>query len=399
MSGPSPARSNLEIAAAPIVAFSSNDWSDIPSSTSQLMTQLARSRTVLYIDTIGIRTPRLTTRDVRRAIGKLRRGFKGARRVEQNLYVWSPLVIPFHGSKMARRLNARLLSAFTRWVMRRLRIRNAIVYAALPSALDVVKQLPRATLVYHCIDDYREFTDAPREAYELMEDRLSQLADLTVVSSSRLLELRRDASRKAVYLPHGVDLDWFERCLEDEVPLDDIDSLPRPIAGFVGRIGDWIDVDLIFRCAQEMPDWSFVVVGPTNVDLSAYSGLPNLFFLGLKPFEQIPHYAKRFAVGLLPFVENEVSASVNPLKLYEYLAVGVPVVSTPALDMSEFAEVVEVAGTETFPSAIRAAACADSEDRRDARRAFVRRYSWESIAARLLSEIEDALGADQSRST
>lgn len=399
MSGASPAPSRLDIAGAPVVAFSSNDWSDIPSSTSQLMTQLARSRTVLYIDTIGIRTPRLTTRDAQRALGKLRRAFNGARPVGRNLYVWSPLVIPFHGSGMARRLNARLLSISTRWVMRRLRMRNSIVYAALPSALDIVKQLPRTTLVYHCIDDYREFTDAPREAYELMEDRLSQLADLTVVSSSRLLELRRKASRRAVYLPHGVDLDWFEHSLEEEVALDDIDAIPGPIAGFVGRIGDWIDVDLIFRCAQKMPDWSFVVVGPTNIDLSPYSGLPNLFFLGLKPFEQIPHYVKRFKVALLPFVDNEVSASVNPLKLYEYLAVGVPVVSTPALDMTEFAEVVEVASLETLPAAIRAAADADSQERRDARRTFVRRYSWESIAGRLLAEIEETVAAERPRST
>ena len=174
-----------------------------------------------------------------------------------------------------------------------------------------------------------------------------------------------------------------------------MDALSEPIAGFVGRIGDWIDLDLIFRCAQQMPDWSFVIVGPTNVDLEPYSGLRNLVFLGLKPFEVIPHYINRFSVGLLPFVENAVSASVNPLKLYEYLAVGAPVVSTPSLDMTEFAEVVDVAKPEEFAAAIRAAHDADSEERRQARRTFVRRYSWESIAEQLIQAVEAASAADQ----
>jgi len=383
-------RKASEHAAAPVVAFSSNDWSDIPSSTSQLMRQLAQSRTVLYVDTLGIRSPRLTARDARRAFGKLRRALSGARRIGENLYVWSPLVIPFHGSRLARRLNAWLLGVLTRRMMRTLRMSEPIVYAALPSALEVVKRLPRSALVYHCIDDYREFTDAPREAYEVMEDSLSRLADLTVVSSSRLLGLRRAAARNITYLPHGVDLTWFERALEEDLVLEDVDELPRPLAGFVGRIGDWIDVELVFRSAEAMPDWSFVVVGPTNIDLTPYSRLPNLVFVGLKSFPEIPHYIKRFSVALLPFVDNAVSASVNPLKLYEYLAVGVPVVSTPALDMAEFAGVVEVASRDQFPAAIRAAAEEDTEAARELRRTFVRRYSWRSIADELVQAIDAA---------
>lgn len=388
-------RPSHDFSGVPVVAFSSNDWSDIPSSTSHLMRQLARSRTVLYIDTIGIRTPRLTGRDARRALDKLRRALSGARRVDRNLYVWSPIVIPLHGSGTARRLNAGLLGFLTRRVMQRLGMRSPIVYVALPSALDAVTQLPRTALVYHCVDDYREFTGAPRAAYRSMEDRLVRLADLTVVSSPRLLELRKEGARSIVYIPHGVDLEWFEGFLESDVVLPDLDGLANPIAGFVGRIGDWIDLDLVCRCAQEMPGWSFVIVGPTNVDLERYAGFSNLVFLGPKPHEDIPHYIKRFSVGLLPFVDNDVSASVNPLKLYEYLAVGKPVVSTTSLDMSEFADVVEVARPDDFPAAIRAAHEADTPERGEARRRFVSNYSWESIADRLVGALEGAVAAQQ----
>jgi glycosyltransferase involved in cell wall biosynthesis len=380
---------------APIVAFSSNDWSDIPSSTSQLMRQLARTRNVLYVDTLGIRTPRISRRDARRAVGKLRRSIGGVRLVERNLYVWSPVAVPLHGSRVARWLNAQILAMLTRRVMRRLGIRDPIVYAALPSALALVTRLPRSALVYHCVDDYREFTDAPREAYEVMEEGLLQLADLTVVSAPRLFELRQSHARNIVYLPHGVDIDSFERSLERDVALPDIDEIAKPVAGFVGRVGDWIDLDLILRCAREMPDWSFVVIGPTNVDLEPYAGLSNLVFLGPKPHGEIPHYIKRFSVGLLPFVDNDVSASVNPLKLYEYLAVGTPVVSTSSLNMSEFADVVDVASPMEFAVAIRRARESDAPERREARRMFVAGYSWDSIADRLIRALENTSAVGQ----
>jgi glycosyltransferase involved in cell wall biosynthesis len=380
-----------DVARAPVVAFSSNDWSDIPSSTSQLMTQLARTRTVLYIDTLGIRTPRLSRRDARRAVGKLRRSLGGIRRVQPNLHVWSPVAVPLHGSKLAQRLNAWLLARLTRRAMRRLDVHEPVVYAALPGALPVVTRLERSALVYHCVDDYREFTDAPREAYAVMEDELLRRADLTVVSARRLFELRRDAARNITYLPHGVDLEWFEHCLERETDLPDVDELTGPIAGFVGRIGDWIDLDLAARAAREMPDWSFVFVGPTNVALERYADLSNLVFLGPKRHREVPHYLSRFSVALLPFVDNEVSASVNPLKLYEYLAVGTPVVATPALDLSEFADVVDVAVPDEFGRAIRVAHESDTTERREARRLFARRYSWGAIADRLLLELQDVI--------
>ncbi len=183
--------------------------------------------------------------------------------------------------------------------MRRLRIRTPILYAALPSALDVVKRLPRATLVYHCIDDYREFTDAPREAYELMEDRLSQLADLTVVSSSRLLELRREDRPKGCVSARmesnsaGSNISWRRRSRSTTLTL--------------------------FR-GQSPDSWAGSAIGSTSTSSSGVPskcrigrscssarrtsisnrtpGCRNLVFLGLKPFEQIPHYIKRFKVGL-----------------------------------------------------------------------------------------------------
>jgi glycosyltransferase involved in cell wall biosynthesis len=374
-----------------IVAFSSNDWSDIPSSTSQLMTYLGRRNRILCIDTLGIRTPTVSRRDFQRALGKVRRAAAGVKQVDRNIFVWSPLVVPFHGSAVARKVNGAYLAGAVRRRMKALGMRDPIVYTALPSAVDAVVALRASGVVYHCVDDYREFTGAPREAYEVIERRLLEHADLTVVSAKRLYELRAPSARRIEYLPHGVDLAAFEQELEREVALPDVEDVRTPIAGFVGRIGDWIDVDLVASCARQMPDWTFVMIGPTNVPLSRFEGIPNLRFLGAKDHSQIPHYLRRFDVCLLPFVENDVTTSVNPLKLYEYLAVGKPVVSVPMPEVESFRDVVEIVPPDGFPAAIRHAAADDDSGAARRRKERVAQFSWGAIAEQMIALLDAEL--------
>lgn len=368
-----------------IIAFSSNDWSDIPSSTSQIMMALARRNTILCIDTLGIRSPKLSARDGRRAWGKLKRAFGGLRHIKEGLYLWSPVVIPFHSNRRVRWMNGWLLELMIKRHMRHLKMHDPIVYAALPSAVDVVERIGASKTIYHCVDDYGEFTDAPREAYEEMEKRLLRLADLTVVSAKPLMARREQYARKISYVPHGVNLGFFAEQLAKSVHLADLDDLEGPVAGFVGRIGDWIDVPLIARCAREMPDWNFVVIGPTNIDVSPFANVPNLRFLGMKAHEEIPHYIQRFDVCLLPFVDNKVTVSVNPLKVYEYLAVGKPVVSVPMPEIEGMSHVVRVAKRPEFPAAIRDAHKKDTPEQRARRIEAVATQSWGVIAERIMT--------------
>jgi glycosyltransferase involved in cell wall biosynthesis len=373
---------------APIVCFSSNDWTDIPSSKFHIMRHLGRTHAVLWIDTIGLRSPKVSSRDARRAWGKLKRIFRGTRHVETNVYVWSPPALPFHGVAAARRFNAWLIPLMIRRVMRRLGMSDAVIWTYMPNAIDVVERLPKRAVIYHCIDDYGEFTDVPKAAFEAMEQRMLRRADLTVVSARKLEELRAPYARRTAYVPHGVNLEEFQRALEHDAALPDIDGLPRPIAGFVGRIADWIDLDLVARCARAMPDWSFVFVGPSIVDLSPYEQVPNMHFLGQKDHAQVPNYIRRFDVALMPFAANEVAASVNPLKMYEYLAVGVPVVTVPMQEVEDYRQWITIAEAGAWETAIQAAHDEDSDERRAERVASVSQRSWGAIAETILRELE-----------
>ena len=368
-----------------VVCFSANDWSDIPSSKAHIMRSLGKTHKVLYIDTLGIRTPRFSNHDFKRAIHKIKSSLRGLRHVENELYVWSPPAIPFHGSPVSRRINATVLSIAINRLMARLEMEDTIVWSYLPNAVGIIKKLRASKIVYHCIDDYGQFTDCPRTSFQQMEREMLQTADLTVVSSKRLLELRRPDAKRIAYIPHGVDVDFFRAAANANVVLPDIAQIRRPIAGFVGRIADWVDLELIARCARVRPDWSFVFVGPSNVDLRKYENLANLHFLGRKDHKDIPHYIKMFDVCLIPFVENDLVASVNPLKMYEYLALGKPTVSTPMSEVRALADVVAIAGGDDFPEAIQRAYSNDSDTARRARIETISARSWTTVTEEIMT--------------
>lgn len=179
--------------------------------------------------------------------------------------------------------------------------------------------------------------------------------------------------------------------MRNKIELPDIDSVKGPIAGFVGRIADWIDLELVYRCASELRSWSFVFVGPSNIDLSPYRSIPNMIFLGQKDHRLVPQYIERFNVCLMPFVQNKLVASVNPLKMYEYLAVGKPVVSVPMPEIEEFSGVIAIAEPIDFCRAIREAYETDLPVKHELRTAAVSGRSWEAVADEIMRALDRSL--------
>jgi glycosyltransferase involved in cell wall biosynthesis len=368
----------------PIVCFSVNDWDDIPSSKFHIMQHLGKTHTVLYVETLGLRRPQLSSRDARRALNKLTKSLSGLRNVENHVYVWSPLAIPYHGTVLAKWFNSYFIASMVKRYIHILHMINPLIWAYAPNAIDVIDKLPPSATVYHCIDDYAEFTDVPRAAFERMERRMLQKADMTVVSAKKLYETKRPYAKHITYIPHGVNLTEFRACLSATANLTDMDHIKHPIAGFVGRIANWIDLPLIARTARALPGWNFVIVGPSNVDLTVYLTIPNVYFLGKKDFSDVPHYIQRFDVCLMPFVTNTLVASVNPLKLYEYLALGKPVVTVPMPEVADFAHVLTIAEPGEFSKAIETALDTDTEVKQTRRIESVSGRSWDDIADRIL---------------
>ena len=302
------------IAGRDIICFA-NDWDSDPLSKKHIMTRLARHNRVLWVDSIGVRNPTISAHDARRVLGKLRRWLRGCRHVQDNIWVLAPVVIPFHGSAVARAINRRLLASAVRRACRRLGFTELVTWSFVPSSSDVVGRLGERLIVYQCVDEYSEFSGTDKEAILHMERDLIQKSDLVIVSSERLLETKRRDNPATYLVTHGVEVSHFRSaCEPGTVVPEPLRRLPAPVIGFFGLIADWVDLDLIRKMATERPSWSFVLIGKADTDVAMLRSVPNVRLLGPQPYAMLPAYCKGFDVALVPFVVNELTVAANPLK-------------------------------------------------------------------------------------
>jgi glycosyltransferase involved in cell wall biosynthesis len=149
------------------------------------------------------------------------------------------------------------------------------------------------------------------------------------VSSDRLLSTKRQFNTNTFLVTHGVDVAHFRKACDPKTEIsDEMKALKKPIIGFFGLIADWVDLELIRFIAESRKDWSVVLIGKSVTDTRIFSGIANIHLLGPRPYAQLPNYARAFDAAILPFAVNELTLAANPLKLREYLAAGLPVVSS-----------------------------------------------------------------------
>lgn len=334
-----------------IVCFA-NDWHSDPTSKHQIMRVLARGNTILWINSIGLRRPTLERGDVSRMAAKLRSFFRGAERVGERFYVFTPIVVPFHHSRLARALNATILTLSIRWYRARLGMRDVVCWSYMPNVDYIIRRMKPAFVLYHCVDEWSKFSFIDEAILE-KEEALCRMADLVLASARELYDRKLPWNPHTHYLPHGVDYEYFHAVPKDGAPPADLAAVPKPIAGFFGLIHEWIDLDLLEHAMRRLPNVSFVFIGKSSVDVTRLSRLPNAHFLGQKRYGELTAYARRFDVGLIPFKINELTVNVNPIKLKEYLALGIPVVSVDLPEVRPYGAVVNVTGNyEEFTEAI-----------------------------------------------
>jgi glycosyltransferase involved in cell wall biosynthesis len=359
-----------------ILCFS-HDWSGDPLSKTHLMRILARDNRVLWVNSIGYRTPTASKADVTRALKKLKAATDSLSEPEPNIFVLSPFAIPVYGRPRIRDLNRRLLRFQVKRAMRKLGFRRPINFIFNPAAAVIAGALGEEQLVYYCVDEYTAFSGVSSTSLAQLEEHLLREADLVIVSADPLYQSKAKINPDAVIVRHGVDFDHFRKALDPEtgVPAE-IANLPRPVIGFFGLIADWVDLDLMAYVAKQFPEGSLVLLGKATTDTSVLERLPNAHLLGRKTYESLPAYCKGFDVALMPFRINELTLNANPLKVREYLAAGLPVVSTAIPE-------VEVLGLcrigrdrDSFVSEIRAALVDPGPS--VARSEAIRNESWDA---------------------
>jgi glycosyltransferase involved in cell wall biosynthesis len=359
------------------------DWGAHPSATQHLVTHLARDRRVLWVNSIGLRRPRLGLKDVRRAFGKLAQasGRGAPARVPEGIEVLPPLAIPWPGSAWAHHANRALLR---RQIAPRIAALNRpILWASLPTALAAAEALELDGLVYYCGDDFAALDGVDHAPVAGLERRLAARADIVFAASEALA--RRFSGSRAIHLPHGVDAGLFARAAPR--PSD----LPEggPVAGFYGSLSAWLDLDLIAGAADALPNWHFVLIGPERTDLSALKARANIHLLGPRDHAALAGYVQHWDVSMIPFRDTPQIRACNPLKLREYLAAGTPVAATDFPALKPYRDLVSVhASARPYADTLKAALA--TRDGAEERRRRVAAESW-AARAREAADVLEAL--------
>jgi glycosyltransferase involved in cell wall biosynthesis len=383
----------MRLADRDIVCIGSADWAtELPINQHQLMGRLAASNRVLFVESLGLRRPQLAGRDVGRLWRRLRTGLRGARPAD-GLHVLSPLVLPLHHIGAVRALNRRLLRFQVGRAAHRLGMRRPLLWAYVPQAEALLDVLDPALVVYHCVDDVAAQKGVDAASFRAAEERFARRADLVLASAPALAERMRTLSSRVLYAPNVADTATFATAL-DAGPVDAaMEALPRPRLVFQGAIvATKLDVGLLAEAARQRPEWSFVLVGPRGAgdpggDLSALDRAPNVHMVGPRDAAALPEVLRGADAGLIPYAINDLTRSVFPMKVYEYLAAGLPVLATPLPALAGLEEVETVASAAELVATAERELAADTPERRAQRSREAASHSWEAR----IKEIEQVL--------
>jgi glycosyltransferase involved in cell wall biosynthesis len=322
------------------ILFSTADW-DAPYWTNKQHTtkHLAeRCIRVLYVESVGLRAPKFASGiDLARIWRRLFRGLRGVHQVEQNIWVISPLVIPFkHQWRIVRSIN--------RWILNRTIIRfckrqgfenkDTVIWTYHPYVLDYLNCIQYGSLVYHCVDDLSAIPGIDAEAFIAKEQDLLKGANVVFTTSKKLYEKCGAINKNTHDFPNVVDWEHFSQAFNPGPDPEDLKEIPHPRLGYVGVLSDYkVDFELLQNVAAERPDWHIVLIGEEregqcNPTVQTLKDMENVHFLGYKKYEELPKYLRGLDVGLLPTLINQYTDSMFPMKYFEYLSSGLPVVST-----------------------------------------------------------------------
>jgi glycosyltransferase involved in cell wall biosynthesis len=374
-----------------LVVFA-EDFGRHPASTEHLVRRLAETRKVVWMNSIGMRTPKFSRTDINRAFEKL--GHLARRPTAQkatdshantsttpaSIDVVAPHALPMPGHALAFHVNRALLSRQVRARMASSNISKPLLWITLPSALPVVGTLDEHAVIYYCADDFGTLAGIDHAPILTMQDKIVDRADLIIVVSDVLAA--KFPAHKTIVVPHGVDYDTFA------TPAPRAADLPtgRKIAGFYGSLPHWVDPALVARTAAALPDWLFVFVGGGQL-FENEKAPANTLFLGPRPHTALPGYVQHWDVSLLPYRDCEPLRAGNPLKLREYMAAGTPIASVDFPALAPYRDLVSLAAD---PANFTAAVLAAAEDgaRNTQRQHAVVSETWEARAADVAAALE-----------
>lgn len=406
MTHPDIRASGLPLGRRSIVCLSTIDWDFLWQGHQEMMSRFAAGGArVVYVENTGARSVRVS--DLPRIARRLAHGVVehvgAARTPVAGVRVVAPLVLPFPKVPLARLLNERVLLPRLAGRIRDLSGPPDVIFTILPTpdAVQLIRRLrgPACVLVYYCLADFQELSDLGRRI-EDSERWIVRESDLVFVQTQDFARRFERENANIHEFQFGVNLDTFVHA-PAPTPSSEVAALPRPIVGYSGGLHRHVDFELVAAVARARPDASVVLVGPPQTDPAGLRAIPNVHLLGARPFASLPGLLAAFDVAIIPYRRTAYTDTVFPTKLYEYLAMGLPVVSTALpelvkLGLPEHALRL-VDGPQAFVTALNAAIADRGGEADRARAVLARERDWELIVGRMAELIAGAAEARHSR--
>jgi hypothetical protein len=390
-----------------IVCIAPDAWGDIWRNRHRLLSVFARQNRVLYVE------PRSTIRSLRRQLGdrslRLREAWRShLEEVRQDLFVYRPpALLPRIGKPLIGPLVDGLREGLLRRTLRRLGMSRPILWLVRPDAHDLIGRLDEKLVLYQIVDDYLSYpgvTPRARERLDREERLIGSRADLVVVTAEHLLELKAHLGPRRLLVRNAVDGATLDEARKPGPLPADLASAARPILGYIGGITEKLDLELLEAIAADLAarrGGTLALVGPVTVGpgepqarIARLREHPRVIFTGQRPAAEVPSYLRAFDVNLIPYRPGDQARAIDPLKLYEYLAFGKPVVAIDIPSLRPFAGLVRIARSrEDYLRHVWEAAAERDESLADRRRAAATQNTWEQRAEQISEGIVEALEA------
>ena len=370
-----------------VLVFSSTDWEGIWGSRQQVMSRLSeRGFRILFVEQMAglehlLKYPRLFKR-------KRRRWREGIRQISKSLEIINPppLLPGRYYSLTINKINSNLIRSWIQKYLLERKIINPILWLYKPEQFNLIGKFKEKLSIYHCIDEWKAGTSGrKRRIIKTMEDELLTGVDITFVNSKEKY-LRTSKLNKNVYrIPSGTDVNLFAQVLSADCKTHPvIQGIKRPRICYMGNINDRLNYHYLQKLVTNRRNYSLVLIGDTypwrknEPHIKSLWRFPNVFFLGEFPFCELPSLLKGIDVCLIPFRSDERGFYRSPIKLYEYLSAGKPIVSSHIAEAEEFSEYVYIANSpEEFVLKIDRAIAEDNDEKRLERINISKIHSWD----------------------
>ena len=390
-----------------LVYFAPGPWHDLWRPKQQLLSIFARHNKVLFVE------PRPHLRSTLADFRQSALGLQDLRRpcleqLTENLYVYRyPVWAVTSGRPPLRELTRALRRFSIKTTLHRLHMSQPIVWFSQPAMIDMIDDIPSARLrLYHVIDEYSSYsghTPASRRRIQQVEKKMMSQVDAVVVVSEKLYETKSGFNRHTYVVPNGVNYQAYSTALADPSLPEDLRAIRPPRLGYIGLVDDRLDLGMLRDLAEEHPEWSLVFLGMVRLKKQSETwqtlvALPNVHLLGPVEVSQVPHYVKGFQVGLMPYRSDLFAENCSPLKLYDYLAAGIPIASIEMPPIRPFESCVHIARRpQDFAQAVRAALLDTTPERFQMRRQIAGQHTWEARVEQLSEVIETLLAVRASK--